>query len=159
MDVLTASIQEEIPKCMLFADDIVISGDSKDEINWKLELWRMTLESKGFRISRGKTEYMDCSFGNRRTHEDIKIKLRDHLIQQENKFKYLGSIIQEDCEVDGNVNNRIQAGWFKWRKDTGVICDRKVQDKVKGKFYLKAIRLAMLYLVNVGLLKDNTDIR
>ena len=34
--------------------------------------------------------------------------------------------IQEDCEVDGDVNNRIQAGWFKWRKAFGVICDRKV---------------------------------
>ena len=38
MDALTESIQEEIPKCMLFADDIVILGDLKDEINWKLEL-------------------------------------------------------------------------------------------------------------------------
>ena len=48
LDVLTASIQEEIPKCMLFADDIILLGDSKGEINQKLELWRMTLELKGF---------------------------------------------------------------------------------------------------------------
>ena len=71
MDALTTSIQEEIPKCMIFTDDIVILGDSKDEINWKLELWRTTLESKDFRISRSKTEYMCCSFGNIQTHEDI----------------------------------------------------------------------------------------
>ena len=58
MDALTESIQKEIPKCMFFADDIVILGDSKDEINWKLELWRTTLESKGFRISRSKTKYI-----------------------------------------------------------------------------------------------------
>ena len=96
---------------MLFADDIVILWDSKDEINWKLDLWRMTLESKGFRISRSKTEYMYCSFGSRQNHEDIEIKLGEHVIHQVDKFKYLGSIIQEDCEVDGDVNNRIQAGW------------------------------------------------
>ena len=76
-----------------FADDIVILWDSKDEINWKLELWRMTLESKGFRISRGKTEYMHCSFVNRQTHEDIEITQGDHVIQQVDKFKYLRSII------------------------------------------------------------------
>ena len=69
----------------------------------------------------------------------------DHVIQQVDKFKYLGSIIEEDCEVDGDVNNRIQAGWLKWRKASGVICDRKVQDKVKGKFYRTAIRPAILY--------------
>jgi hypothetical protein len=28
-----------------------------------LELWRQTLESKGFRLSRTKTEYMRCDFG------------------------------------------------------------------------------------------------
>ena len=81
MDVLTASLSKEIPKCMFFADDIVLLGDSKDEINRKLELWRMTLKLKGFRLSRDKTEYMHCSFGNRQTHEDIEITLGDHAIQ------------------------------------------------------------------------------
>jgi len=57
----------------------------------------------------------------------------------------LGSIIQKDGEILEDVNHRIQAGWFKWRKATGVICDRKVPDKVKGKFYRTAIRPAMLY--------------
>ena len=61
------------------------------------------------------------------------------------KFRYLRSIIQEDCEVDDDVNNRIQTDWFKWRKTTGVICDIKVQDKVKEKFYRTAIRPTILY--------------
>ena len=41
--------------------------------------------------------------------------------------------------------HRIQAGWLKWRKASGVICDRKVPKKLKGKFYRTAIRPAMLY--------------
>ena len=44
-------------------------------------------------------------------------------MKQVDKFKYLESIVQEDCEVDDDVNNRIQVDWFKWRKITGVICD------------------------------------
>ena len=145
LDVLTSSIQEEIPKCMLFADDIVILGDSKVEINWKLELWRTTLESQSFRISRSKTEYMCCSFDNRQTHEDIETVLGEDVIRQVDKFKYLGSVIQEDCEVDGDINNRIQAGWCKWRKASGIICDRMVQTKVKGEFYRTAIRPVLSY--------------
>ena len=31
-------------------------------VNQKLELWRETLESKGFRLSRTQTEYMRCDF-------------------------------------------------------------------------------------------------
>ncbi|KAK9126481.1 hypothetical protein Scep_015327 [Stephania cephalantha] len=36
-------------------------------------------------------------------------------------------------------------GWKKWRSATGVICDRNVPTKLKGKFYRIAIRPAMLY--------------
>ena len=131
---------------MLFADDIALLGDSKGEINQKLELWRMTLELKGFRLSRGKTEYMHCCFDDTQTHEATEIKLGSQTIQQVDKFRYLGSIIQKDCEVDSDVNNRIQAGWVKWRKTTGIICDRKVEDKIKEKFYrTPTIRPTMLY--------------
>ena len=105
----------------------------------------MTLELKGFRLSRGKTEYMHCCFYDTQTHEGTEIKLGNQTIQQVDKFRYLGSIIQKDCEVDSDVNNRIQAGWVKWRKATGIICDRKVKDKIKRKFYRTSIRPAMLY--------------
>ena len=45
---------------MLFADDVVLVDESRAVVNRKLELWRRTLESKGFRLSRTKTEYMMC---------------------------------------------------------------------------------------------------
>jgi hypothetical protein len=48
---------------MLFADDVVLVDESREGVNRKLEFWRQTLESKGFRISRTKTEYMRCDFG------------------------------------------------------------------------------------------------
>ena len=49
MNELTRAIQDEIPWCMLFADDIVLVDETRDGINAKLELWRQTLESRGFR--------------------------------------------------------------------------------------------------------------
>ena len=61
------------------------------------------------------------------------------------KYKYLGSIIQRDGEIDGDVNHRIHAGWLKWRAATAVLCDRKFPSKLKGKFYRAAIRPALLY--------------
>ncbi|XP_049344157.1 uncharacterized protein LOC125808515 [Solanum verrucosum] len=47
MDELTRSIQEKVPWCMLFADDIVLIDETRDRDNARLEVWRQTLESKG----------------------------------------------------------------------------------------------------------------
>jgi len=60
-------------------------------------------------------------------------------------FKYLGSIIQKDGEINSDVNHRIQAGWLKWRSATGVLCDCNILLWLKEKFYRTAIRLALLY--------------
>ena len=62
MDELTREIQDKIPWCMLFADDIVLIDETSDGVNTKVERWRDTLEAKGFRLSRSKTEYLHCHF-------------------------------------------------------------------------------------------------
>ncbi|WP_375667144.1 RNA-directed DNA polymerase, partial [Bartonella sp. AC326YNZD] len=62
VDELTKHVQEDVSWCMLFADDIVLVDETKEGVNGKLELWRDALESRGFRISRTKTEYMECNF-------------------------------------------------------------------------------------------------
>jgi hypothetical protein len=56
MNEVIRYIQGDIPWCMLFADDVVLVDDSLTWVNRKLELWKQTLESKGFRLSRTKTE-------------------------------------------------------------------------------------------------------
>ena len=61
------------------------------------------------------------------------------------KFKYLGSMIQSNGEIDGDISNRIQAGLLKWRAATGVLCDKKFLRRLKGKFYRVAIRQTLLY--------------
>jgi len=40
MDELTRVIQDEIPWCMLFADDIALVDETRAGVNIKLELWR-----------------------------------------------------------------------------------------------------------------------
>jgi len=52
IDELTKEIQDELPCYMLFADDIVLVDEIKEEVNDKLEQWRHTLEFRGFRVSR-----------------------------------------------------------------------------------------------------------
>ncbi|KAF3650530.1 Syntaxin-81 [Capsicum annuum] len=55
MDALTRSIQGEVPWCMLFADDVVLIDEMRKGVNDELEVWRQTLESKGFRLDEVET--------------------------------------------------------------------------------------------------------
>ena len=144
MNVVTRDIQGEIPWCMLFADDVVLIDESRIGVDRKLELWRQTLESNGFRLSRTKTEYMRCEFSGVRS-EDGDVTLAGQVMPKRDTFRYLGSMLQSDGEIDEDVSHRIRAGWVKWRQTSGVLCDRKVPQKLKGKFYRTAIRPAMLY--------------
>jgi hypothetical protein len=59
---MTKDIQRDIPWCMLFADDVVLIDENMIELDQKLKMWRQILESKGFRLSMTKTEYMRCNF-------------------------------------------------------------------------------------------------
>ncbi|XP_060182381.1 uncharacterized protein LOC132612053 [Lycium barbarum] len=145
MDALTSHIQGEVPWCMLFADDIVLIDESRSSVNARLEVWRQTLESKGFKLSRTKTEYLECKFSNESEVEDEDVQLDTQVIPKKESFKYLGSIIQGIGEIDDDVTHRIGAGWMKWKLASGVLCDRKVTPILKGKFYKAVVRLAMLY--------------
>jgi hypothetical protein len=129
---------------MLFADDVVLIDDSRIRVNQKLELWRQILESKGFRLSMTKTEYMRCQFSGENL-DDEDVSLDGRVILMNDTFRYLGSMLQSEGEIDEDVSHRIRARWVKWRQASGVLCDKKVLNKLKDKFYRTTIRSAMMY--------------
>ncbi|XP_070048465.1 uncharacterized protein [Nicotiana tomentosiformis] len=124
MDALTYHIQGEVPWCMLFADDIVLIDEMRGGVNEGLEAWRRTLESKGFKLSRTKIEYVEFKFSGVPGEADIEVRLDSQVIPQKGSFKYLGSIMQGDGDIDEDVMHRIGVGLMKWRLASGVLYDR-----------------------------------
>jgi hypothetical protein len=102
------------------------------------------LEAKGFRLSMSKTEYMKCDF-SATTQEEGDVRLDGQVVPKKDIFRYLGSMLQKDGDIDEDLSHRIKVGWLKWRQGSGVLCDSRVPLKLKGKFYRTAIRPAMLY--------------
>jgi len=99
---------------VLFADDVVLADENQAGVNRKLELWRQTLESKGFRLSRTKTEYMICDFDGA-AQEEGDVSLKGQVVPKKDTFRYLGSMLQRDEDIDVDVSYRIKTGWIKWR--------------------------------------------
>jgi hypothetical protein len=50
-----------------------------------VELWRKTLESKDFRLSRTKTVYMRCDFSPK-THDKGDVDLKDQVVPRKDIF-------------------------------------------------------------------------
>ena len=132
--------------------DIVISSESKEQVEEKLESWRYSLERRGMKVNRRKTEYMCVN--ERQDTGSGTVKMQGEEVAKVDDFKYLGSTVQSNGECGREVKKRVQAGWNGWRRMSGVICDRRVPARVKGKVYKVAVRPAMLYgLETVALTK------
>jgi len=97
---------------MLFADDIALIDETRQGVNDKLEHWRRSLKSRDFRVGRSKTEYLHCCFSG---SVDVRgeVALNERSIPKVDKFKYLGSIIQQNGDIDEDINHRIKVGWQK----------------------------------------------
>ncbi|KAK3551565.1 hypothetical protein QTP70_019805, partial [Hemibagrus guttatus] len=141
MDQLSEEVRQESPWTMMFADDIVICSESREQVEENLERWRFALERRGMKVSRSKTEYM-CV--NEREGSGT-VRLQGEEVKKVQEFKYLGSTVQSNGECGKEVKKRVQAGWNGWRKVSGVLCDRKISERIKGKVYRTVVRPAMLY--------------
>ncbi|KAK3542059.1 hypothetical protein QTP86_011360 [Hemibagrus guttatus] len=141
MDQLSEEVRQESPWTMMFADDIVICSESREQVEENLERWRFALERRGMKVSRSKTEYM-CV--NEREGSGT-VRLQGEEVKKVQEFKYLGSTVQSNAECGKEVKKRVQAGWNGWRKVSGVLCDRKISARIKGKVYRTVVRAAMLY--------------
>ena len=154
MDRLTNKVSKEPPWTMLFADDIVICEETREEVERRLESWKYALERRGMKVSRSKTEYLCINGGN----DDETVKMDDTKAQRVKKFKYLRSTVQESGGCEREVKKRVQAGWNGWRRVSGVICDRRLPARVKGKVYSSMVRPAMVYgLETVAVTKKQVE--
>lgn len=86
---------------------------------------RKVLEDTGFKISCNKTEYM--KFCDER---GMGVKLQGEILTRVNKFKYLRSTTMGNGKLDAK-----NTGWIKKFEDnSGVLCDKKMNVKVKSNF-------------------------
>ncbi|KAK3569684.1 hypothetical protein QTP86_002614 [Hemibagrus guttatus] len=153
MDQLSEEVRQESPWTMMFADDIVICSESREQVEENLERWRFALERRGMKVSRSKTEYM-CV--NEREGSGT-VRLQGEEVKKVQEFKYLGSTVQSNGECGKEVKKRVQAGWNGWRKVSGVLCDQKISARIKGKVYRTVVRPAMLYGLETVSLKKRQE--
>ena len=99
MDRLTDEVKKEPPWTMLFADNILICKETREELERRPESWRYALERRGMKVSRLKTEYLCRNGGN----DDETVKMDDIKVPRIKKFKYFISTVQESGSCEREV--------------------------------------------------------
>ena len=145
MDVLTEDVRKDVPGSMMFADDIVLCGDDETDMTEYLDTWRRALEDRGMRISRPKTQFIDFKFGEDNGQGREPVKILGEELQTVHHFKYLGSGVEETGGMTTEISQRVSAAWRNWKRCSGVLCDRRMPVKLKGKVYKTVVRPALLY--------------
>ena len=87
---------------------------------------------------------MMCDFSATK-HEGGDVSLDGQVVVQKDTFRYLGSVLQKDGDIDEDVRHKISAGWLKWCQVSSILYDRRVPQKLKDKFYRTMICPVMLY--------------
>ena len=125
---------------MLFADDKVLCNTRREQVERKLEERGRSMEERGLKISRKKTEYFGCN-----EHQDAEIHLQGETVKRVKTFRYPESTLMEDGELDAEITHKVQSGWNNWKKVSGVLCDRRMNVKIKGKVYRTVVRPALMH--------------
>ena len=106
------------------------------------------------KISRSKTQYLYINGGN----DDDTVKIEYTKVPRVKEFKYLESTVQENGSCEREVKKRVQAGWNRCRRVSGVISDRRLPARVKRKVYSSVVRPAMVYgLETVAVTKKQVE--
>ncbi len=128
---------------LMYADDLVVTADTAEELERKIQEWQFYLEHGGLKFNSGKTETVVTTRQN-----DVTVNIEDRHgveLKQVKKFKYLGSTLQEGGACGTEVKERVKTAWKKWRDMSGIVRDKRMPVSLKAKIYRTVIRPVLLY--------------
>ena len=205
MDVLTEDVRDGSLMELLYADDLVLCGESLNDVMDKYRRWKNAVEGKGLRVNVDKTKGMQLSFGKKSSvskvdpcgvcgewvgcnsiqctkcqrwvhrrcsvvprqvsllscrdifvcrtclcHncsvvEELEFKTGEDVLEEIEKFCYLGDMISCFGGASEAVSARIGSAWKKFRELSGVLVGKQGLFLMqRGKIY-HCVRPVLLY--------------
>ncbi|VDP11903.1 unnamed protein product [Heligmosomoides polygyrus] len=92
MDAITRDLQNPLPWKLLYADDVMLASEDKDELEREVQAWCDRLERFGLGLNVKKTEYLTTDVTN-----SSSIKANGIELPRTSVFKYLGSAIASNA--------------------------------------------------------------
>ena len=135
------TVVKDAMKKHLYADDLVPVTNGKQELQETMVEWNGLFIKHGLKLNLEKIEVLHI--GHQR--EELDIELEGKILNQRDSFVYLGGAVCGDGKTERDVRRRVQAAANAWRAVDGVMADRRISKRLKGKFMSTFVTLACLY--------------
>ena len=99
------------------------------------------IKKRKMKVRRRKTIFL-CMNNN---EGGDKVQMRSLELSEVRRFKRFESTLPSNEEDGQKVKKRILSGWNGWRRVSGVIRDKRICAKVKGKMFKSVVKPAMLH--------------
>ncbi|VDO84713.1 unnamed protein product [Heligmosomoides polygyrus] len=116
----------------------MLAYNDKGDLEREVQACCDRLARFGLKLNVKKTEYLTTD-----VNESGSIRINGTELARTSVFKYLGSAIASDGGLMVEVNSH--AAWSKWRSLTGLLCDRKIPERLNSKIYRTVVRSVAMY--------------
>ena len=147
INTISITVRRGLPTELLYADDLAITAESKEELEERLQSWQRALEAKGLKVNCRKTEVLVSCKG---VPEQVQVEdSHGSELEQVDKFCYLGSTVEQGGGCREEVTARIKRAWSKWREVSRIVCDKRMALRLKVEIYTSVIQPVLLYGLEV----------
>ena len=127
--------------CFAYADDVVQTARSKQQLEDIMNQWNEVFEEHGLKLSFNKTEYVMVA----RAPIEETLTVGGHDIAWREKFTYLGSQINTDNRIEHEIDSIIS----KFSKNVGflypLLREQHIPRRVKVHMYKTILKPILLY--------------
>ena len=123
-----------------FADDIALLSHTHQDIQEKTDRVAQTARKVGLKIHTSKTKIMKV-----KTKSSLPVTVEGQLLDEVQDFKYLGSIISADSNIEKEISTRIGLAAQAFKKLKNIWKSTTLSKRTKLNIYRSNVRSTLLY--------------
>ena len=133
-----------IHKLLVYADDIVLLGDSDEILKDNMHILRSNTRELGLEVNVNKTKYM-VTRRNASCNANGQLMTNEGNFEEVAEFKYLGALITNRNEIQKEIKHRLNSGNACYYALQRLLSSRLLSKNIKLKIYKTVILPVILY--------------
>jgi len=130
-------------RMILFADDTVLMTETERELQVLIECYDRVCKTKNVSINIGKSKVMRCR--KQGGMDGMDIRLNGRVMEEVDKWQYLGVIVTNKGEGKEEINHRINEGNKVFGAMNGIWMNGNMSRKIKMELYETVVMAKVLY--------------